>query len=476
MKKTLLIHPFIIVSLPVLHLYSINYKEYPFSVFVQPLFILIFLMGIFLFVLNMIVKNYHKTGAILSILCFWFFSYGSVRLFFERIDFIFYRHRFLISLFLITLIIVIFLITRLSMDFKKITQFLNHVSFIILFAVAISFLFNIYHGRVGFAHVDKIVFENRKISQNHVVPNIYYIILDSYVGSEELNDILYYDNSSFIQYLRQKGFFVASKSYSNYSWTQPSIASQLNMEYLPAKLDANSKNSYLEPNSRRIQMITENKVKKFLISRGYKYYDLSIWDLKYKKIDFYIALLRMSILSVPGVENYLSGFFFREDTKNKLNLLGSIPSGKGPFFVYAHIMAPHQPFVFDRNGDRPSVFKIDEEVLYLDQITYINREIKKIIEIIFEREKTKPIIILQGDHGAPRFGKENKDYVRLRMSIIQACYFPSEENKNHSGFISPANLFRIIFNRYFETDFKLLPYKAYYQDSEAGRLIDFYPN
>lgn len=63
-------------------------------------------------------------------------------------------------------------------------------------------------------------------------PDIYYIILDNYGSSDMLRTIHNIDNSSFINALKEKGFFIAGESMANYPRTILSLASSLNMQYL----------------------------------------------------------------------------------------------------------------------------------------------------------------------------------------------------------------------------------------------------
>ena len=51
------------------------------------------------------------------------------------------------------------------------------------------------------------------------LPDIYYIILDSYARQDVLKEVGGYDNSDFINYLTSKGFYVASESCSKYTHT-----------------------------------------------------------------------------------------------------------------------------------------------------------------------------------------------------------------------------------------------------------------
>jgi len=64
------------------------------------------------------------------------------------------------------------------------------------------------------------------------LPDIYFIILDSYTDNNTLKDIFNFDNAEFLSYLSEKGFFVSQKSFSNYNSSPLSIPSMLNMKYI----------------------------------------------------------------------------------------------------------------------------------------------------------------------------------------------------------------------------------------------------
>jgi tRNA(Ile)-lysidine synthase TilS/MesJ len=54
--------------------------------------------------------------------------------------------------------------------------------------------------------------------------------VDAYGRSDVLKDLYDIDNNDFIRYLKEKNFYVAEDSHSNYNQTRLSLASSLNME------------------------------------------------------------------------------------------------------------------------------------------------------------------------------------------------------------------------------------------------------
>jgi hypothetical protein len=97
--------------------------------------------------------------------------------------------------------------------------------------------------------------------------DIYYIVLDAYGRSDTLLNILGYDNSAFLHKLEDMGFYIVDCAQSNYSKTDLSLSSTLNMQYVTV-LD-----STLTPdNTDRVplwNLIKDNQVKLFFRELGY---------------------------------------------------------------------------------------------------------------------------------------------------------------------------------------------------------------
>jgi hypothetical protein len=478
MKKDVLIHPFIFAIFPVLHLYSLNYYVYPPNVIVKPLIIIIPLTGVLLFLFNRIIKNYYKSGVVLSAFYLWFFSYDSIRSYLEITDLVFFRHRYLLVLYLILIVGIILLICKIRIDFEKLTKFLNIVSIFISLSIVFNFVLLYNQKKTDIVQEYTATINSQRILQKNNFPDIYYIILDAYTGARSLKEILGFDNSQFINSLQEKGFFIALSSHSNYAWTPFCIASTLNMEYLPIEMEKSDPSIFsLKKGIMFPKAISENKVVTFLKSIGYDYIDLSIWNGKHREIEFSEGLIRKTVLSVPYVLHYLNVLLARKYILDSINALEMLQETKKPTFIYAHIMIPHPPFAFDKDG-RKTLFFAKVKEGYLDQILYVNKRIMKIIDGILMKSKTKPIIIIQGDHGingmTDEYG-ERVSYeksVKLRMNILNAYYLPDNGEKQLYDSISPVNSFRVILNKYFNTDYKLLPDRSYFSEKESGKLYD----
>jgi hypothetical protein len=144
-----------------------------------------------------------------------------------------------------------------------------------------------------------------------------------------------------------------------------------------------------------------------------------------------------------------------------LDTLGNVVEIEGPKFVFVHVPAPHEPYVFSEDGEfRPDL----DDLLagYRDQVAHINQRVLPIIDTIMAASDPPPILILQGDHGA----YETKDDFR-RLNILNAYHLPGQAQDRLYPGITPVNSFRLIFDSYFGEDLDLLPDISYF--STPGR-------
>ncbi len=159
---------------------------------------------------------------------------------------------------------------------------------------------------------------------------------------------------------------------------------------------------------------------------------------------------------------YQSG---REERYNRIEYLldNMIPASQipGPKFVFIHIPAPHEPYIFSPTGE----FIPDREAYvpgYRDQVTYLNSRFLEAVDEILATSEIPPIIILQGDHG----GIETQGDFR-RLHILNAYYLPEAAEDLYPA-ITPVNTFRVIFDNYFGENLGLLPDISYHSTPDSN--------
>jgi hypothetical protein len=148
--------------------------------------------------------------------------------------------------------------------------------------------------------------------------------------------------------------------------------------------------------------------------------------------------------------------------------------------VFTHIIAPHPPYVFDRDGnplDPPYAFTLSDQTTsnidesrmgYLEQLQFINRKVLETVDGILANSESTPVIIIQGDHGSgiqTDYDSWENTCLYERYSILNAYYFPGVEKTSIPMDLSPVNSFRFIFKNYFNSDLELLPNRQYFSTS-----------
>lgn len=170
-----------------------------------------------------------------------------------------------LTIFSILLIIgLYFFFKKREKIFLNFHQIANKTTSVLLFVSLINAIVTISSSNIKDTETED------KISQsiNSEMPDIYYFILDSHGRHDILSKYYKHDNSSFLNGLKDRGFYVSDKSHSNYYWTFLSLSSSLNYDYHQENikhLDEKSKDlSYL------YNIIRNNKISKFLREKSYK--------------------------------------------------------------------------------------------------------------------------------------------------------------------------------------------------------------
>ena len=145
-----------------------------------------------------------------------------------------------------------------------------------------------------------------------------------------------------------------------------------------------------------------------------------------------------------------------------------------PIFVYAHMLTPHIPYIFDADGN-PVTFSpttIDqstEKKFYLEQLKFVNKKVIETVDILLSKSQKTPIIMIQSDHGERTgidWSNPTKEMIKQGLNNLNAYYLPNDGKNSLYDNITPVNSFRVIFNEYFNVDFELLDDKYYWVKSE----------
>ena len=334
--------------------------------------------------------------------------------------------------------------------------------------------------------------------------DIYYLVFDRYGSQAAMEARWNMDLSPFFDGLRRKGFFVASDSKANHLRTAQSLASTLHLRYLVDMEERfGAETSDLLP---VYSMLQDHPVGRVLQQRGYRYVHVGAWwdptqsnahadaNVSYEtNTDFGVALRRSTLLSwFDSAPKGLS----RADqmrhvpydgAKKQFAAIRETAADDRPTFTFAHILLPHEPFVYNRDGSYVPFAEgrtRSRERNYTEQTLYTNTQIEQLVdELLDVPEERQPIIVLAADEGpAPvRFiaDDENFDWTKAtpaeleeKFAILNAYYLPGADDPGLYPSISPVNTWRVIFNAYFDADLELLDDRSYVFRNEHA-VYDF---
>ncbi|UCE24241.1 MAG: hypothetical protein JSU74_13275 [Candidatus Zixiibacteriota bacterium] len=496
MKRPPPIHPLLFSLFPVLFLYAQNADEMKLVDLLLPLLLVGLTAVLLTSVVSLITRNARKGALISSVIMLLFLSYG------HAVDWISHDSvkiaesvlgpSLTVIIISVTLIILTVIYTvRTRSDLIKLTKYAN------LFALALVSIQLLQGGFKLIRRGDVGIGRELAIAAAGPIerrPDIFYIIVDGYGRADILQEIYDYDNSAFLSRLHELGFRVADSSCANYPQTLLSLGTALNLDYIENLGRFESSANDRMPLAKKFQ---RNVVLKFLdelgytsvaFSSGYSMTELKSADMYIAKGRAYSEFQSILLATTPlplFAEAAREGPHARHRSRiiTTLDTLSMLSEIESPKFVFAHIIAPHPPFVFDAEGgeigpegrwsirDGSHLVKDSTDLKeyiegYRDQITFITVRLEETIrEILRTAGDEPPIIIVQSDHGPGSglsWGNWRKTNLRERLSIFNAYYLPGLDRDPIYDEITPVNTFRIVFNEYFGTNLRLLPDKHFY--------------
>jgi hypothetical protein len=341
-------------------------------------------------------------------------------------------------------------------------------------------------------------------------PDIYYLVFDRYASDQTLSDIYHYDNP-LTDFLGEQGFVTREHAYANYPFTMESITSTLDMQYHTELEKKFGKGTYQGAFAYRA-IFNNPPVAQLLKQNGYTYNQVSSWwdftrvniqadthpsqsfRLRIFGKQFYLGdlerdFINQSILSAwlkqglsigsKTVIKYDMDNNPRQNFYNQMDALKRIATQRHntPQFTFAHVLSPHDPYVFDADGSEPKYDGartddgLDEFEKYKRQLTYANTQIKDMLQTIRERSPNA-VIIIQADEGPYpkdfRFPLTPKHYYdpsnlalpqqKQKLGIIASYYMPGLDQETVKGELtSSVNAFRFVFKHYLGYQLDMLP-------------------
>ncbi len=498
------IYPFILAVLPVFNTAIANLGRFEAKEMLMPLGVMVLLTGFVYLVARLAMREWQTAGLVTGIFLLEFFYFKSLvtllsdkgifesMLSDEHLVFIFY------ALFLVAAAL---RIREFSASVRRANAALNIILSVMLLTAGIQGL-SAYMREASVSSPPASAGQRsvKVKTENEGFPNIYVIILDGYGRFDRLKDYYGVDSSRFEKKLRELGFYIASDACANYHKTIHSLNALLNMNYI--EVTAPELTEDLSSTTPLVAHLNHNQVMSTLKSMGYSvtavvtgYSGTGRFDdtdetlmLKGVTTEFQDVLIAKSpfrsLLKIFGRRSYLVNFQYYVHRQRLQYAFDIVPrqARQAPQFVFAHIMTPHPPFVFKRDGspvnhrhdfsmyDGNDIVRLLGKKRYIagyaEQIVWVNELAGRMLERLIAADPSA-MILLTGDHGPGarlNWLSMEKSELRERLPILHAYRVPASIQEELYPAISPVNSFRLIFSSVFGLNLPLLPDRSHYFD------------
>jgi hypothetical protein len=170
----------------------------------------------------------------------------------------------------------------------------------------------------------------------------------------------------------------------------------------------------------------------------------------------------------------------------KFERMAELTGGRQPTFVLAHLVLPHEPFLYRADCTHREPYwpanagmagdRIATEG-YLDEIRCTNRKLAALVDSILARSERPPVILLQSDHGHGRLGRlpdlqfVGRRRLRERLAAFTAYYLPGLDPERVVDSITPINAMRLVLSHYLRADLPPIEDASYWSSEE--RPLEF---
>jgi hypothetical protein len=516
-------HTLLLALFPALFLYVHNLELYSPRVLPLPLIASLLGAAVLAVAFRLLLRDWTRAWVLASITLVLFFSYGHLYTLLAKIkiDLGFVAlgpNRVLFLVFGLGWLAVLYAVRRAKAPPRELAPVLNTVAIALVAFSLLNLGMRSLAGRGGEAReatpLDAELARAPRVppaaTTLGVLPDVYYIILDGYARDDVLRETYGLDNAPLLEDLRAHGFFVLDRARANYMQTSLSLASSLNLDLL----DDLARRPGPESDNRRplLRRIQYSRLRRFLEDRGYisVAFASGYWTTEVRSADVYLSpafsldefqSTLVGTTPLPAVLKVLGRASQQRWHRQRIrfafdrlaDLRGSTPQvpRDRPVFVFAHIVAPHPPFVFEADGSdaasMPFYTMADGSDLigpqgipreqyverYRAQIEYVNHLLRGALDGLTRRPA---IIVIQSDHG-PGSGLLWEDPAgsdaHERLSILCAYRLPEEGATPLRDGLTPVNVWRTILNRYFGTELPRQGDPSYFSTSRRPyRFVD----
>ena len=475
------VHPILFAAYAILFLYAANLDEVLLVDAATPIARSVLTAAAVWVVLALVFRGVGRAAIVTSALVIAFFAFGHLEPVATSYGLDDRAH---LSVWLLIVIGAAILAARARMSMPRITTGLN-VMAIVLVVLSATTIVPYELARGARDPISPVATVNAATTAGRT-PDIYFLVFDRYGSADAIERRFGITDNDLYGWLEDRGFQVPAVSRAAYRATDFSLASTLNMRYLDELTRTIGRVSGDRTPARKL--IEQHEVGRFLKDHGYTYYHLGTWfgatasnpladqNLSLGKTSEFESVLRDTTV-LPAIDRLLGVKSIeptfrdrhREGTLFQFRQLHRLATAPSPKFVFAHILLPHDPYVFRADGSPLPEAEAKaglEKDLYAAHLAFLNGQIKDIVDdLLAGPDASDPIVIVQADEGPLKCQNVDcvstrPEYFGIRFGILNAMYLPGVDRRVPDSFTS-VNTFRVVLKEYFGADLDLLPNHSY---------------
>ena len=247
--------------------------------------------------------------------------------------------------------------------------------------------------------------------------NIYYILLDGYAGNGSLREAMSFDNSPFLARMSARGFRDMGSERSNYLRTEQTVGGIFSLQY-PQTDDPRSWKDARHLYPEMLDAQTPPPLIARLQADGYSSWFSTTLVTGCPALHVHCLNKRGVVDAVYMAQSFIAptpiGRALMHVAERRRNALDPVAkrlpemlAKHEPLFVFAHHMAPHQPYSLDRNCQptktgfewSQSTSVEEQRAGYVGAVECVNSQVEALVDHIISLD-AHALIVLQGDHGA----------------------------------------------------------------------------
>ena len=322
-------------------------------------------------------------------------------------------------------------------------------------------------------------------------PDIYLILLDGYPRADTLRSAIDYDNSTFLNAMKDMGFDIAQNAHSNYNRTTLTVTSMLNANSIDALLP-NPPGGTLAQHRLFSSLINDAAAVDDARSYGYSFVNVptQLSFLAANTADQFLDSGELTQFEYfldrnGGLSRILPdlqvGWFRAQHRDRVLSTFASLarlPAERAhqPRLVFAHVMAPHNPIVFRADGSMaapPDCYwndcvledplSVEIKQALAEQVEFTSRMVEQTARGILQASEQPPVIVIFGDHGFRHWASDRPEaFQNLFLSYTpgQSGLFPDNA--------TPINIIPRLLNAYVDAGLPLASEESWVVGNSNG--------